>query len=62
LFELTGERVFGAGPVLRGDPTEVHAPKSRRISGWSLMRGKRFCTRGEAGLGGAPTDRSSSEG
>ena len=35
----TGVSIFsGAGPVLRGDPTEVHAPMSRRFSGWGLMR------------------------
>jgi hypothetical protein len=28
---------FSAGFVLCGDPTEVHAPKGRRSSGWVLM-------------------------
>ena len=30
--------IFGAGPVLRGNSTEVHAPIDRRLSGWGLMR------------------------
>jgi hypothetical protein len=32
-------RCKDAGPVLCGDPTEVHAPTSRRFSGWGSMRG-----------------------
>ena len=41
--ELTGVQgnLSSAGPVLRGDPTEVHAPKCRRLSGRGVM-----CRRG----------------
>src|SRR5579863_5606192 len=35
----TGEKYSIAGPVLCGDPTEVHAPTSRRFSGKGVMRG-----------------------
>ena len=31
-------RFLGAGPVLRGNSTEVHVPIDRRFSGWGLMR------------------------
>ena len=38
-MKLTRRKVLkGAGPVLRGDPTEVHPPKCRRFSGRGLMR------------------------
>jgi hypothetical protein len=33
---------FFAGSVLCGDPTEVHAPTSRRFSGKVVMRGSGF--------------------
>ena len=49
-------RSFCAGPVLRGDPTEVHAPDSRSFSGKGLMRcdgAQRWVeSRGAAGLNG----------
>jgi len=37
-MSFAGVLLFLAGPVLRGDPTEVHAPNHRTFSGRGLMR------------------------
>ena len=54
---------MSAGPVLRGDPTEVHAPKCRKDSGGldALNEMSRMGS-AEAGFAGAQTELDGASG